>query len=428
MHPLDTEHFTSKSIRRVASSPMVFDDRINFETPSCSKNDSKDCNVSDVYAVVRPLRELGGPTIHKLPQYTKDLLRDLGICHYQTVIKSPDGSLTLFDFGPEPDKDTELSLSLFDIHTNGSKSQKSRSPSPKRGYIREEKIDSFDYAHNIFLIGRTNKTIDEIRAFNNQQTEAYKLRMNDCRHYVNRLCRYATGVDCASSLVVREFLQKRESRTSVHHWVRHKVTEMIEVPPNPSEPNRVPAHLTYRQRPRLWTNPIKECFNQLYNLPEKVIRRVAPVTAYSSLLMGKRTSSTPSLVKLLPASLSASLSTSSLPSNSVSLVTSRASFIGDAMLLTQTVGTGMKSTANATVKGIGNLTFMATRNSFEGVKMSLNAATAVVNHQVRYKQAQQMKNVNIKARQSSAIVQLKRRPSYMKLGLSGDPRQSQANW
>ena len=40
---------------------------------------------TEVYAVLRPLRELGGPLVHSLPQCTKDLLKDVGICHYMTV-------------------------------------------------------------------------------------------------------------------------------------------------------------------------------------------------------------------------------------------------------------------------------------------------------------------------------------------------------
>lgn len=43
--------------------------------------------------MLRPLREMGGPLVHSLPQCTKDLLKDVGICHYMTVFKAPDGRL-----------------------------------------------------------------------------------------------------------------------------------------------------------------------------------------------------------------------------------------------------------------------------------------------------------------------------------------------
>lgn len=39
--------------------------------------------------MLRPLRELGGPLVHSLPQCTKDLLKDVGICHYMTVSEIP---------------------------------------------------------------------------------------------------------------------------------------------------------------------------------------------------------------------------------------------------------------------------------------------------------------------------------------------------
>jgi hypothetical protein len=48
------------------------------------------------------------------------------------------------------------------------------------------------------------------------QSTAYELNQNDCRHYVNALCRFATGVEYASSRVVRDVLERKRMRSGAH--------------------------------------------------------------------------------------------------------------------------------------------------------------------------------------------------------------------
>lgn len=44
-----------------------------------------------------------------------------------------------------------------------------------------------------YYVGTTALTINDIRDFNAVQNQKYMLNQNDCRHYVNKLCEYATG-------------------------------------------------------------------------------------------------------------------------------------------------------------------------------------------------------------------------------------------
>ena len=42
-------------------------------------------------------------------------------------------------------------------------------------------------------VGRTNLSIEDIRAWNSMHRREYELHVNDCRHYVNSLVKYTTG-------------------------------------------------------------------------------------------------------------------------------------------------------------------------------------------------------------------------------------------
>lgn len=66
----------------------------------CSNCSGGCCNCLEVYVVSRPFTEFGGDLIKNLPQEAKDGMVDLGLCHYMTVFKAPDGQLVQFDFGP----------------------------------------------------------------------------------------------------------------------------------------------------------------------------------------------------------------------------------------------------------------------------------------------------------------------------------------
>ncbi|GJP30144.1 hypothetical protein CLOM_g22615 [Closterium sp. NIES-68] len=60
----------------------------------------------EVFMCYRALRELSGQFYHRLPTPVKNELRDAGLCHYMAIIRSPEGQLIQFDFGPRG-KDVE---------------------------------------------------------------------------------------------------------------------------------------------------------------------------------------------------------------------------------------------------------------------------------------------------------------------------------
>jgi hypothetical protein len=53
-----------------------------------------------VYVVSRSFTEFGGDVIKRMPQEARDHMIDMGLCHYMTVFRTPDGQLVQFDFGP----------------------------------------------------------------------------------------------------------------------------------------------------------------------------------------------------------------------------------------------------------------------------------------------------------------------------------------
>ncbi len=52
-------------------------------------------------------------------------------------------------------------------------------------------LEALPSAH--VYVGRTNLSIDDIRAWNSMHRREYELHVNDCRHYVNCLVKYTTG-------------------------------------------------------------------------------------------------------------------------------------------------------------------------------------------------------------------------------------------
>jgi hypothetical protein len=50
--------------------------------------------------VSRTFTEFGGDVIKRMPQEARDHMIDMGLCHYMTVFRTPDGQLVQFDFGP----------------------------------------------------------------------------------------------------------------------------------------------------------------------------------------------------------------------------------------------------------------------------------------------------------------------------------------
>lgn len=84
----------------------------------------------EVYVVLRPFIEWGGDVFHSLPASFKQALEDLGIAHYLVAVKTPDGKLFRFDFGPAGGRDIVLPSS-------------SRKKKQVPGEVREGKVRSW---------------------------------------------------------------------------------------------------------------------------------------------------------------------------------------------------------------------------------------------------------------------------------------------
>ena len=83
----------------------------------------------EVYVVLRPFVEWGGDVFHSLPPSFKLALQDLGVAHYLVAVRTPDGRLFRFDFGPAGGRDIVLPSS-------------SRRKKQVPGEVREGKVGS----------------------------------------------------------------------------------------------------------------------------------------------------------------------------------------------------------------------------------------------------------------------------------------------
>lgn len=92
-----------KRIRRCASTPTL---------SSCSSDLGN--SGLEVYVAFRPFTEFGGALFAKLPPSVKDNLLGLGVAHYMTVFRTPDGRYTQFDFGPTGGRDIYVSSGALD--------------------------------------------------------------------------------------------------------------------------------------------------------------------------------------------------------------------------------------------------------------------------------------------------------------------------
>ena len=92
-----------RKVRRCASTPSL----------SAYSNDFAEGGL-DVYVAFRPFTEFGGALFARMPPSVKDSLLGLGIAHYMTVVRTPDGRLTQFDFGPQGGRDIHVSAGSLD--------------------------------------------------------------------------------------------------------------------------------------------------------------------------------------------------------------------------------------------------------------------------------------------------------------------------
>jgi hypothetical protein len=68
---------------------------------TCSSCGAEACRCLEVYVVSRAFSEFGGAVFNRLTPEMRRYMVDIGICHYMTVFRTPDGRLVQFDFGPQ---------------------------------------------------------------------------------------------------------------------------------------------------------------------------------------------------------------------------------------------------------------------------------------------------------------------------------------
>lgn len=87
---------STNTMRRAASAPAL---RAACEPRRCAC--AAACGCLEVYVVSRAFTEFGGGLFRRMTPEMKRSLMDLGICHYMTVFRTPDGKYVQFDFGPK---------------------------------------------------------------------------------------------------------------------------------------------------------------------------------------------------------------------------------------------------------------------------------------------------------------------------------------
>eukprot|EP00890_Picochlorum_soloecismus_P003396 jgi/Picsp_1/4057/NSC_01568-R1_protein len=168
----------------------------------------------EVYVVLRNFQEFGGGVFHRLPEPLRDGLRDTGVCHYMTVFKQKDGTLVQFDFGPLAGGDIHVSAPGPLGRVLGKSPKGSRNKQRVDGQVRERKISSLPNSH--MYVGTTHLSLAEIRSWNRiHAATVYELHRSDCRHYVNALVRYTTGVERAAASALRHQLARSKDRIGI---------------------------------------------------------------------------------------------------------------------------------------------------------------------------------------------------------------------
>jgi hypothetical protein len=164
----------------------------------------------EVYVVLRNFQEFAGGFFHRLPEPLRDGVRDCGVCHYMTVFRDSDGTLTQFDFGPAAGGDIHVGrgpLSRLLNKAHGRRNSRRR----VGGSVREHRLSALPASH--MYVGRTNLSLRDIRAWNEVHAGSeYELHRSDCRHYVNSLVHYSTGVERATISALRHQLTRNRER------------------------------------------------------------------------------------------------------------------------------------------------------------------------------------------------------------------------
>lgn len=167
----------------------------------------------EVYVVLKNFQEFGGGVFNRLPTPLRDGIRDSGICHYLTVFKQQDGTLIQFDFGPESGGDVHLSAPgplgrIFNKSKPGTRERR------VAGQVREKRLKRLPDSH--MFVGTTHLSLGDIRAWNTvHAAPEYELHRSDCRHYVNALVRYTTGIERAAVSALRHQLARNRDHRSI---------------------------------------------------------------------------------------------------------------------------------------------------------------------------------------------------------------------
>ena len=98
----------------------------------------------------------------RLPPAARELVADLGICHYVVVMKQPNGEVVQFDFGPKGGRDVSAS----------------RGGIPAEVRERPLQPGLFESAP-VLYVGTTTMGLEEIRAFNAKQPGVYAILRTD---------------------------------------------------------------------------------------------------------------------------------------------------------------------------------------------------------------------------------------------------------
>eukprot|EP00850_Spirogloea_muscicola_P023172 SM000334S12541 [mRNA] locus=s334:5165:7069:- [translate_table: standard] len=160
--------------------------------------------MTGVFACYRSLRELEGTRFARVPVALRHGLRDLGLCHYMAVFRSASGDAVQLDFGP---RGGDCALAPPGAGPSGPPAGRPQ-PAASSGDIREEKLLRELPASSMY-VGRSRMTIEDVRAFNSTRNNMYALNRNDCRHYVDELVEYTTGIESASAFLMRHHVQQR---------------------------------------------------------------------------------------------------------------------------------------------------------------------------------------------------------------------------
>lgn len=171
--------------------------------------DSSSEDGMEVYVVLRNFQEFAGGFFNRLPEPLRDGVRDSGVCHYMTVFRQQDGTLTQFDFGPAAGGDIHLPGWMLGRMNPKRRLRKGSFKKRVDGKVREDQLPTLPAAS--MYVGRTNLSLSDIREWNSAHaSREYELHKSDCRHFVNSLVQYTTGVERATTSALR------------HQWAKNK--------------------------------------------------------------------------------------------------------------------------------------------------------------------------------------------------------------